>query len=432
MNTRPLKFLALIGSISLLSACAVAPSFSDMSNAYQTEVEKYSNNNLLLNVVRASKRMPLSFLDIPSVLGTGTIGTSGSWTEAWTSAGVLGAALSGVNNTINPGLSTSRGFNFTQSSLDNAEFTKGFISPINMANVSFFMAGRTSKHLLFNLFVESLSFQRDGKQITLINDPYSANYHDFTKAMNLLVDLGLTTEMVQKMNMVGPAMDQNTLLSKNILATFITTPNRGGTLLSKEENGKTVYQYAVPEVSYRFCFDPVVAKEKVTERFGAHFLCNTMARSGDNMPKLISEQKVADKVSTKSSMTTTQKSESKASTDVIDQFSLQIRSPQEVFSYLGVVTNYQLRNERKVFVEVPSNWGDFTGQKSENRMLPIFMINAATSAGKIATVTYEDVNYYVPQVDNGYSSDTMKILAQLVSICKISGSIPPSPAVLVK
>jgi hypothetical protein len=131
-------------------------------------------------------------------------------------------------------------------------------------------------------------------------------------------------------------------------------------------------------------------------------------------------------------MTTTQKSESKASTDVIDQFSLQIRSPQEVFSYLGVVTNYQLRNERKVFVEVPSNWGDFTGQKSENRMLPIFMINAATSAGKIATVTYEDVNYYVPQVDNGYSSDTMKILAQLVSICKISGSIPPSPAVLVK
>ena len=432
MNTRPLKFLALIGSISLLSACAVAPSFSDMSNAYQTEVEKYSNNNLLLNVVRASKRMPLSFLDIPSVLGTGTINTGMNWQEAWTSAGFLGAATAGVGNTLNPTLSTSRGFNFTQSSLDNAEFTKGFISPINMANVSFFMAGRTSKHLLFNLFIESLSFQRDGKQITLINDPYSANYHDFTKAMNLLVDLGLTTEMVQKMNMVGPAMDQNTLLSKNILATFITTPNRGGTLLSKEENGKTVYQYAVPEVSYRFCFDPVVAKEKVTERFGAHFLCNTMARSGDNMPKLISEQKVADKVSTKSSMTTTQKSESKASTDVIDQFSLQIRSPQEVFSYLGVVTNYQLRNERKVFVEVPSNWGDFTGQKSENRMLPIFMINAATSAGKIATVTYEDVNYYVPQVDNGYSSDTMKILAQLVSICKISGSIPPSPAVLVK
>jgi hypothetical protein len=301
-----------------------------------------------------------------------------------------------------------------------------------MANVSFFMAGRTSKHLLFNLFVESLSFQRNGKQITLINDPYSANYHDFTKAMNLLVDLGLTTEMVQKMNMVGPAMDQNTLIGKNILATFITTPNKGGTLLSKEENGKTVYQYAVPEVSYRFCFNPVVDKEKVVQRFGANFLCNTMGRSGDNMPKLISEQKAADSISSKSNMTTAQKAESKAKTDTIDQFSLQIRSPQEVFSYLGVVTNYQLRNERKVFVEVPSNWGDFTGQKSENRSLPIFMINAPNPDGKIAVVNYEDVNYYVPQVDNGYSSDTMKVLAQLVSICKIAGSIPPSPAVLVK
>jgi hypothetical protein len=432
MNTRHLKFLALIGSISLLSACAVAPSFSDMSNAYQTEVEKYSNNNLLLNVVRASKRMPLSFLDIPSVLGSGTIGTGMSWSESWTSAGFLGAATAGVMSTLNPTMSTSRGFNFTQSSLSNAEFTKGFVSPINMANVSFFMAGRTSKHLLFNLFVESLSFQRDGKQITLINDPYSSNYHDFTKAMTLLVDLGLTTEMVQKMNMVGPAMDQDTLIGKNILATFITAPNKGGTILSKEENGKTVYQYAVPEVSYRFCFNPVVDKEKVTQRFGASFLCNTMARSGDNMPKLVSEQKLADKATTKSSVTATQKADPKAKTDTIDQFSLQIRSPQEVFSYLGVVTNYQLRNEYKVFVTVPSNWGDFTGQKSENRPLPILMINAPTSIGRIATVNYEDQNYFVPQVDNGYSSDTMNVLAQLVSICKIAGSIPPSPAVLVK
>jgi hypothetical protein len=157
-----------------------------------------------------------------------------------------------------------------------------------------------------------------------------------------------------------------------------------------------------------------------------------MARSGDNMPKLVSEQKLADKATTKSSVTATQKADPKAKTDTIDQFSLQIRSPQEVFSYLGVVTNYQLRNEYKVFVTVPSNWGDFTGQKSENRPLPILMINAPTSIGRIATVNYEDQNYFVPQVDNGYSSDTMNVLAQLVSICKIAGSIPPSPAVLVK
>jgi hypothetical protein len=131
-------------------------------------------------------------------------------------------------------------------------------------------------------------------------------------------------------------------------------------------------------------------------------------------------------------MTATEKAKAKGKIEPIDQFSLQIRSPQEVFAYLGIVTNYQLRNERKVFVEVPSMRGNFTGDKSENRSLPIFMINAATSAGRIAAVTYEDENYYVPQVDNGFSSDTMKILAQLVSICKVAGSIPPSPAVLVK
>jgi hypothetical protein len=51
---------------------------------------------------------------------------------------------------------------------------------------------------------------------------------------------------------------------------------------------------------------------------------------------------------------------------------------------------------------------------------------------RIATVNYDGQSYVVPQADNGYSATTLNLLAQLVSISKVAGSIPPSPAVLVK
>jgi hypothetical protein len=60
------------------------------------------------------------------------------------------------------------------------------------------------------------------------------------------------------------------------------------------------------------------------------------------------------------------------------------------------------------------------------------MVEQSVPAKKIAVIEYDDEIYAVPQVKNGFSSATMNILSQLVSICKVAGSIPPSPAVLVK
>ena len=60
------------------------------------------------------------------------------------------------------------------------------------------------------------------------------------------------------------------------------------------------------------------------------------------------------------------------------------------------------------------------------------MVENTVPAKKIAVVDYDDQIYAVPQINNGFSSATMNILSQLVSICKVAGSIPPSPAVLVK
>lgn len=421
------KYFTLL-PLGFLTACGVAPSFSDMSQAYQTEVAKYSNNNLLLNVVRASKQMPMSFLDIPSVLGSGSIGTNAGFSDTWYSTGIAGPALAaggGYSNFASLGMSTNRGFNFTQSSLDNADFIKGFLSPLNMANVSYFTNGQQPKYLVFNLLIASISFtEKDGKYVSLINDPYSSNYGDFQKAMNLLVSLGLTTEMVQKMNFIGPSFDEKALIDGRIMSTFMNSPNKGGTILKKTVQGKDIYQYAVPEMGFRFCFNPVVAKAEVIDRFGEDLLCNGMAGAGNAVPKLDGSKTIKEGTSEKVVANTPSKQK--------QAFSLQVRSPNDVFSYLGVVTYKQLQSGNKEYVTVPSDQGSLIGDSKQNVLTPILMVENTVPAKKIAVVDYDDQIYAVPQINNGFSSATMNILSQLVSICKVAGSIPPSPAVLVK
>lgn len=423
------KYLALL-PLGFITACSVAPSFSDMSQAYQTEVARYSNNNLLLNVVRSSKQMPMSFLDIPSVLGSGSIGTSASLMDQWYSTGIFGSALSaggGYYNSAGLGMSTNRGFNFTQSSLDNADFIKGFLSPLNMANVSYFTNGQQPKYLVFNLLIASISFtDENGKYISLINDPYSSNFNDFQKGINLLVGLGLTTEMVQKMNFIGPTFSEKSLIDGRIMSTFMNSPNKGGTILKKTVHGKDIYQYAVPEMAFRFCFNPVVAKAEVIDRFGEDLLCNGMAGAGNAVPKLDGSKTIKEGVSDKVAVNSSPKARPKQA------FSLQVRSPNDVFSYLGVVTYKQLQSGNKQYITVPSDQGTLVGDVRENVSTPILMVEQSVPAKKIAVIEYDDEIYAVPQVKNGFSSATMNILSQLVSICKVAGSIPPSPAVLVK
>ena len=70
--------LAPVAAVVVLSGCAPTGSstFREMSAAYREVLEGYANDNVLLNIVRSSKNMPVSFLDMPSVIGTGSVGVN--------------------------------------------------------------------------------------------------------------------------------------------------------------------------------------------------------------------------------------------------------------------------------------------------------------------------------------------------------------------
>ena len=76
---RHYRFIKTACSIAVLSAllngCSMtgSTSFQAMSASYREVLEEYSNNNILINVIRASEQLPMSFLDMPNVIGSGSV-----------------------------------------------------------------------------------------------------------------------------------------------------------------------------------------------------------------------------------------------------------------------------------------------------------------------------------------------------------------------
>ena len=71
--------------------------------------------------------MPLSFLDIPSVIGTGNV-MANAGVNTTQSAGTQVSPPSITSGSL--GLSVNNGFTFTQASLDNAQFMQSFLKEI--------------------------------------------------------------------------------------------------------------------------------------------------------------------------------------------------------------------------------------------------------------------------------------------------------------
>ena len=150
---------------ALLSGCAGmtgSTSFGAMSSAYREVLEQYGNDNILLNVVRSAKSMPVSFLDMPSVVGSGNVSNGSSLGLSFlakspeTIPGFFSPTL-GSGSTAGASLSVSNSFNFTQASLDNSSFMVSFLPNMRPDVIANLPNGQSaSKTVLYTLAIESL------------------------------------------------------------------------------------------------------------------------------------------------------------------------------------------------------------------------------------------------------------------------------------
>jgi hypothetical protein len=64
---------------------------------------------------------------------------------------------------------------------------------------------------------------------------------------------------------------------------------------------------------------------------------------------------------------------------------------------------------------------------------PLFLVTKGPVKGvPLATVKYQGEDYSIPKDSNSYSNQVLVLVSQMLTLTKVPGSIPLSPAVLVR
>ena len=430
--------ICLLLSATLLAGCANTnkTSFRNMTAAYRDVVETYSNENVLLNVVRASQRMPLSFLDIPTVIGSGNIATRASLGfRVGNDPTKLSGLLSGTNYALNNFLTTDTGvtvtnaFTFTQASLDNAAFMKSFLSEITPDVVASLSNNRMVPSMaMYTLLVDSIELtSKDGRLLrSYTNTPLDSNqYAQFQQALYLLVMGGMTTEMATNRVPMTPVFEAN---EQTIASSAQAAAAAGATLLempsAKGEARKL--QWVRPVQGMRVCFN----KPDADYVFGVatvspQALCNgnrtsLTERYGD-APALAASLGLAGE------------------TEVIPR--VRFRSTSVVFFYLGALLHLQENQSPPFVLKIKNVDGlkniDFKSAAGNNFAdlpeMPLFVVHKNQRPEMMSnSVTYKGDSYYVSNAPDSWTSSVVVFLSQLLSLNKVAGATPSSPGVLIR
>jgi hypothetical protein len=417
---RKFYLLGMAAVVAVLSGCGATNSttFRSMSAAYREVVESYSNDNTLINVVRASQKMPVSFLDIPSIMGTGNVSANASLTGTANS-------LSTMSNTVTPtvGLTVSGGYTFTQSSLDNATFMKPFLSAIQPEIVGYLSANQAApKSVLYSLVIDSIDVVTDKKDViaSFVNDPSKEDYLSFQRVLYVLVAAGLSVEPTFMKVPQSPVMDEATMrasmgmftaaLASGITVDEIATPGR-----------PKRYQLVRLVPQFRMCLNRTDGQILFGDSLAASMYCTQTfkarapSRTATELGKLLADfgnQTYKDL-----------------------SISIKLRSTRNVFDFLGQVVSMQ-NAEKPTIVKI------FNPEALEAKPnstvedfppVPLFIVHKNQRlANTLTALEYRGATYSISDDSNSFSKEVMVLLSQLLTLNKIAGSIPPSPAVLVK
>ena len=221
---RTLAIAAIAVCPLALTGCAVVDKYSDRAVEYNLQAEKTQQQNLLLNVIRASLRRPMQFTGLTSI--TGTASASGSVTGGYTNAHqtpffslfpnpppsntstVISRVVTGTGSGT---ASMSGGPTFTVPVLDTQEFYQGILTPITHQIFDYYVKQGYPPQILFDLFVASVDIIATDsprcERFTFRNDVRDeVNFGQFQALADYLLSSGFTTERITETRSYGPAI----------------------------------------------------------------------------------------------------------------------------------------------------------------------------------------------------------------------------------
>ena len=152
----------------LLSACAVVDPVDARYDTISRSLAKARNKSIFLNIVRASHDYPLSFVTVSNVTPTMT-NTSSLGLPTF----LFGPLNPGAAALFTPGRdvifsnttaanTTAVGSNFNVSTQETSAFYQGFLKPIDLQTLDYFIRQGYPRELLFWLFTDSFQLNVRG------------------------------------------------------------------------------------------------------------------------------------------------------------------------------------------------------------------------------------------------------------------------------
>ena len=418
MHSRFLPLL-LIGS-SMLAGCTSMQksSFKEMSAAYREVVEQYSNDNILLNIVRSSRNMPMSFLDIPTVAGSGT------WSASPGTQRFLSDYTFTNNNYFSHslGLSVSNSFTFQQASLDNAQFMSAFYKEIDLESINFKgTEQRLPKAIIYTLLIDSIELHSSDKfQIQKwVNDPLLPNYRAFQSALNVMIDVGLTTELVSYKSPIGPPFSAEEF-TKNLgpWTTALANNKAAGIEYDKITiDDKAFYQPYSWKQYTRFCVNGYSAKELLGKQLAETAYCA-------DSPKIKLSKN--SKASAIHAFTEVQGNASNF------QLAIKLRSRGNVFDFLGNVLRAQHEASPQLVTVQPPKTAEGLSDTQASEV-PLFLVQKNTfNAQPLMNVSYRGDSYSILDEDVSYTKQVLEFMSTSINLAKIPGSIPAASSIIIR
>jgi hypothetical protein len=405
-------FLLVFFSLSFLGGCTTpsTPDFLEMTKKYASVIEQYQIDMIFANIIRSALDRPLSFLDIPNITGTGSVTNTASLFANFAGTGAFVAdRLQGSLATVTPSWSLQFGnsFNFSQASLDNAVFWKAFLTPISAESAKYFIFNHMPKEVVFSLMIDEIIISYpNGKRKFFINNPQRPEHLEFQKELYQLLSYGLGVHSTYDYTNAGDPMSEEQLI-KDYGANPRQVLAKSGYELRLTEIGPAA-QYQIVKLTpvYKLCIRPGEFNNVVKEKYGSNLICQDSA---------IAEATMSDK-----------SRESK--------LIMVLRSPKSVYDYLGQVVNAQLADPPYLVTLPPTSEFTYIKNPKESNKFALFVINRNKPNEKTFSRidAGDDNTYSIGRENIGYSTLVINLLAQFQVLAKSPGSIPSSPAVLIR
>ncbi len=427
------KFLLKASILVFLSGCAStgSNSFKEMSAAYRDVVEQYSNDNILLNIVRVSQNMPMSFLDIPSVVGSGTITKSANLStqvfasnpRSFTGFFSAGNTITDTSNTAaGVGLSVNNSFSFTQSSLDNSSFMTSFYREIPLDVLDFRGTERLRPRAIdYILIIDSIEANSSNGKVRLRveNDPLSKEYDHFQSVFRILMELGLRVEKITKKIPIGSPIEANKSLFSSLSDSVVSGIAKGALSIDEVKQGSmSFYQLNKVETVSRLCINKYRSEQILGDLLSPKNYCENSEKLPESLEDFSEYIKFIKKSYPNASNL---------------ELNIKLRSTGNVFDFLGNILVSQTINPEREILIMPSQTDLKTTFALYNKPTPLFKIyRNRPDIEAVVKVTYKGNMYSIAADDNSHSKVVLEYISTLLTFSKVPGSIPVSPAVIVR